>query len=603
MLNEAQKQAVESNEKRILCLAGAGTGKTHVLTQRVARIVEEGLAEPWQILCLTFTRAAGAEMKERIIGLIGEEGQDIFCNTYHAWAARILRQYAFRIGLTPEFTIYDQEDRNAIIERIIDELSYKIKVKDVTDAMDKQTLYRVPITGDNQKIVEEYRSRCKRHNAIDLDGLIAGLQYLLTDERIQEEIRDRYKYIYVDEFQDTDHRQMEILEAINPNNLFVVGDDFQSIYGFRGADVSIIMSMAENPEYETIKLQENYRSTVPIIDAANSLIKHNNQTEKKLISHREGPETDIIHAVDQEDALNFVCEDIRYLNEKGTHYKDIAILGRTNKQIQAAGAALREAEIPYKIKTTAADVLRTQEAKKLFTWMKAIINPQDDEAIGAIINWPRKTAGRQERLKAEMYALENNCSLYTALCATETATGALEIMQSIKSTIEEEYDENEDVYAFDLLTYVQKEAQINEYFNEQGRTNKISEMEQIDEEVRTWQEKKTAMGEPITAKEWLDYYAMMITEGSLPDKDDTDAVQIMTAHGSKGLEFENVFITDCYQGSFPIKAGEIEEERRLFYVAITRAKSRLVIMCPGEKKTWGNNTEKAEKSQFVDELK
>lgn len=605
MLNKAQKQAVDSESSRILCLAGAGTGKTRVLTQRVSRIVEEELAEPWQILCLTFTRAAGAEMKERIAAIIGDKAENIFCNTYHAWAARILRQYPFRIGLTPEFSIYDQEDRDSIITRIIDDLSFKVKLKDVTDAMNKQTLYRVPLPkGDISYIVDEYKSRLRRQNAIDLDGLIAGLQYILTDERIREEIRDRYKYVFVDEFQDTDHRQMEILDAINPDNLFVVGDDFQSIYGFRGADVNIIMGMAEDPTYEVIKLEVNYRSTVPIVNAANRLIKHNKQTEKILISNREGEPVEYVTADDAAGEMDIIISWLDFAkNIREKDYSKCAILTRTNAQLQAAAQALENVNIPYELKNKASEVLLTQEAKTMFNWMKVILNPQDDTAMKAIINWPKKTAGRQELLRAEMYSLENNCSLYTALCATETATETLDIIQKVNTLINELWDKNEDVSALFLYRQIVYALQINDFYDEQGRQNKIMAISMIEKEVEGWSNHVEEIGDPHSAKAWLEYYAMILINGIIdkPQEDKEDAVQLMTVHGSKGLEFENVYIIDCYNGSFPIKRGDIEEERRLFYVAMTRAKSTLTIIKPDNRLTWGSNATKTEDSPFISE--
>lgn len=622
-LNEAQAQAVRSDAPRLLCLAGAGTGKTRVLTHRIARIFEDGVPAR-EMLALTFTRAAGAEMKERIIGLIGEEGRELFCNTYHAWAVRMIRRYSYQIGLTPSFTIYDEEDRASIITQIIEDMSYPIKPKDVLEAMNKQTLYRVTLPkGEIEQTVIEYQMRCKRYNSIDLDGLIAGLQTLLRNEMIQKQIHDEYKYIFVDEFQDTDHRQMEILEAINPENLFVVGDDFQSIYGFRGADVSIIMRLANDPEYETIKLEENYRSTDPIVTAANNLIKHNNQTEKVLKSHRFGRMLEIIPCEDEEDEMDEICGEISWLHSdkydsfqnvgdkeprlikiaEGIPYNEIAILGRTNKKVQEAAEALEAAGIPYTIKTKASDPLMNHDAKKLFLWMSAILNPQDDVAISSILNWPEPTITRIEMNNAEMFQLTNDCSLKTALESTGAATAFLDIYNRINNESIEYYDEGEPVSAVDLLEYVIAGTEILDRYHEKGLTNRIAVINQIDDALRNWQEQKATMGEESTAEDWLDYYHLrMIEETERLDVEKEDAVQIMTAHGSKGLEFNTVFIIGCNEKSFPLGKGDMEEERRLFYVAITRAKERLYMTYPTKRTIWGDKEEETKISRFIPEL-
>ena len=622
-LNEAQARAVFSDAPRLLCLAGAGTGKTRVLTHRIARLFEEGVPAR-EMVALTFTRAAGAEMKERIIGLIGEEGRNIFCNTYHAWAVRLIRRYAFQLGLTPAFTIYDEEDRASIIQQIIEDMSYPIKTKDVLEAINKMTLYRVPLPpGEIEQTVIEYRMRCKRYNAVDLDGLIAGLQTLLKNDMIRAQIHDECPYIFVDEFQDTDHRQMDILNTIDPENLFVVGDDFQSIYGFRGADVSIIMGMAEDPEYETIKLEENYRSTYEIVSAANNLIKHNNQTEKVLKAQKIGKKNSIVPCTDEEEEMWAVCGEIEWLHrdkidvledycglgfdkriiKEGIPYRDIAILGRTNKKVQMAAEALEAQGIPYTIKTKVSDPLTSNDAKKLFLWMSAILNPLDDVAIERVLNWPESTVTRIDMNDAEMFQLTNDCSLKTALEATGTATKFLDTYSRIKEVVRENYDEGDPVSAVDLLEYVIAGTGILDIYDERGLWNRNSIIKQIDDAVRIWQEQKVTMGEEATASEWLDYYHLrMLEETERLDEEKEDAVNIMTAHGAKGLEFNTVFIIGCNQKSFPLGKGDIEEERRLFYVAITRAKERLYMTYPENRPIWGDATDQTEPSIFLNEI-
>lgn len=603
-LNEAQAAAVRSDHSRILCLAGAGTGKTRVLTHRIARLYEEGV-KPHEILAISFTRAAGSEMKERIIKLIGDDGRDIFCNTFHAWAVKLIRQYAYRLGYTPAFSIYDTEDKTSIIEQIITELQYDTTAKKVLEAMDKNTLYRVPFPeGDISRIVNEYTFRCKKNNAIDLDGLISAVGYLLQDKVIQDAVRDTWPHIFVDEFQDTDHRQMDILSSINPHNLFVVGDDFQSIYGFRGADVSIIMDMSEDPEYEVIKLEENYRSTEPIVSAANRLIKHNNQTEKILKNNRPG--SNVVHhaAENPDEEMAEIVNTVRLMHNV-LNYKDIAILGRTNKQIAEVSVALMAAGIPNVVRTKSADAMESNDAKKLFAWMEAVLNPTDDKSIQTVLNWPQATIQPREQQKAELYQLEHVCSLKTALEATETALGFLDLYNDIQTVIYENYDSEEiaEISAVDLFDIIVENTQIKEIYHEQGLSNRIRVINELSKYLINWQAHQVEIGEPYTAEAWLERYRLRMLETDKQEvEEEEDAVQLMTAHGSKGLEFEAVIIIGCNQRSFPLNKADIKEERRLFYVAATRAKKYLFLTRSKVRTVWGDKTAEAEESIFISEM-
>ena len=602
MLNKEQRQAAESNEPRILCLAGAGTGKTQTLTSRIARLYYDGV-KPAEMLALTFTRAAGQEMKERIIGMIGEDGKSLFCNTFHAWAVKVLRQYAFQIGYTPTFTIYDEEDREDVVTQIIDELQYNVKPKDVIEAMTKKFVYGTSITNsDIQHIVTEYNFRIRKHNAIDLDGLLAGLQMLLAKEPIRQMLSRQWSHVFVDEFQDTDRRQMEILNMLNPENLFVVGDDFQSIYKFRGADVTIIMDLAENPEYEVIKLEENYRSTDAIVTAANSLIKHNNQTEKVLRAHRNGTAIISVECAEEEDELEMISNIALSNHDEGSQWCDIAILGRTNKQIEAIADGLKMRNIPCTVKTTAADVLLSTDAKKLFAFMRAILNPSDDNTIASVLNWPTTYITKKQRLDVEMFQLEHECSLFTALMATGQAGTFFNIYRTVEACVIEDYDLGEEVSAVDLLNYVIEASAIMKQYEEEGLTTRNRDIHSVVQAVARWQEARVSAGETFTAEDWLDYYLQRNIEGERLEELGEDAVQIMTAHGSKGLEFDTVIIAGCNQKTFPMTRGDMEEERRLFYVAITRAKNHLYLTRATRRVIWGLHEEETEQSIFLSEL-
>lgn len=600
-LNREQRQAVESDHSRILCLAGAGSGKTKTLVSRVARLISEGV-DPEEILMLTFTRAAANEQKERIIGIVGDDAQDIVCGTFHSWAVRTIRQFAYRVGLTPSFSVYDDADSLAIMETIIDELQYKLKAEDVIEVMEKRAVYRVPIPADMEKAVDEYRFRLKRNNAIDFNGLIDAVIYLLKDDTIRKVIHSFHKYVFVDEFQDTDHRQMEILEMIDPEHLFVVGDDFQSIYKFRGADVGIIIDLAAKNDWQTIKLERNYRSSKEIVESANSLIKYNNQTEKILKTDRKGPEIEMIETEWPEEEQELIAGQIKKASAEETEYKDIAVLTRTNKGAEAIKETLKRHNIPCEVKTRSADPLATFEAKKLCKYMDVVLNSTDNDAVAATINWPRQRISQMELLKAEVYQIEKNCSLYAALEATETAPEYVEMIKRIKDTIAEIYDEEDPVGAADLLGYCLEELDLDSYYQEIGTTNKIETIGEIERSVLEWAVAITETGEKATAEEWLAYFKLKAIEGSTIKEEEKNAVQIMTAHGSKGLEFKEVIIPGCNAKNYPLGRGDIEEERRLFYVAITRAKERLILTRANKRISWGEKVEETEKSPFIAEM-
>lgn len=599
-LNNEQKEAVFSDKNRILVLAGAGTGKTKTMVSRVARLIEDG-TDPGSILLLTFTRAAAMEAKERVIALVGEKGKDIYCNTFHAWAVRVLRQFAYQIWYTPAFTIYDDEDRTDVIAAIIEELQYSIKPQDVLDAMEKHAVYSIPYDDHEiRNIVKEYDFRLRRCNAIDMNGLLSGMQTLLQKETVQELLRSRWSHVLVDEMQDTDHRQMKILDTINPENLFVVGDDFQAIYKFRGADVSIIMGLSESPEYQVIKLEENYRSTHQIVDAANKLIKHNNQTEKVLKAHRNGEEIVQLECSDEVEEQMTIEGIIWTAAVPG--YDDIAVLGRTNKQIAEIAEYLESAGIPCQIKTAADDVLASRDAKKLFDWMRAILNPTDDVSVASVLNWPTQTITKKESLKVEMFMLEKNCCLYSALGACQKVETFFSTYKSIEDLIAAEYDECEPVAALDMLNYIIEGTNIENFYIGQELHNRNKAIQRIKYAVATWQEAKAAIGESYSAEDWLEYYVMRSTEGDRIEDEKKDAVQVMTAHGSKGLEFDTVIIAGCNQGTFPmLRGGDITEERRLFYVAMTRAKNHLYLTRAKERDFYDFRTDATEPSIFLEE--
>jgi DNA helicase-2/ATP-dependent DNA helicase PcrA len=335
-LNPRQNKAVFSDYHRILCLAGAGTGKTAVLAHRIARLWEAGIS-PENILALTFTRAAGAEMKERVIWLIGPEGKKLFCNTFHAFCVDVIRDNAEHLGYDPGFTVYDQQEADELMDEVMADLKLKISKKKITKArMGGAGTMSAAERGAAFGAIREYEYRLRRNNALDFDGLIGTVKKAIhSDQAIHSGLNSRYKHVFIDEFQDTDPAQWEIVTSMDPDNLFIVGDDFQSIYGFRGSDISIILSLADDPEWQTIKLEWNYRSTLSIITAANALIKHNNQTEKTLITDKPGLEISYREPEDEEAEITGIIQRL-IANQQAAGWATTAILARTNRQLDRA---------------------------------------------------------------------------------------------------------------------------------------------------------------------------------------------------------------------------------------------------------------------------
>jgi DNA helicase-2/ATP-dependent DNA helicase PcrA len=575
-LNAEQREAVFGDHPRILCLAGAGTGKTAVLTHRIARLWETGV-DAANILALTFTRAAGAEMKERVIGLIGMDGKRLFCNTFHAFCADVIREFADRLGYDSNFTIYDQREADETLSEALSDLRYKIPAKQLAAARaGKYAGMSAVIRKQAETAIKEYRYRLKRNNALDFDGLIETVGTALTDcPEILAALRGRYKYIFVDEFQDTDPAQWEIVQRIDPENLFVTGDDFQSIYGFRGSDVSIILGLARDAAWKTIKLERNYRSTIHIIAAANSLIRRNHQTDKTLkTDDKNGADVDFREPEDDESEITDI---IGRLTANQREKKTTAILARTNKQLTRAKSILTARGVPCETRNTSDSPLSGKGAKELLAWIVAIANPRDDAAMRKIA---ALRMGKSAILAAEQAQLAGFGTFSEALRTTDSGSRFLDNFEHLRA---------EFAAARDLLA---------------GATTLVENLGIEDGgallEIGRWQCRQTKLGEPVSAADLLNYVRLSNFADKSDKERDASKTYLMTVHGSKGLEFDEVFVIGAARGIFPSR-GDIEEERRLFYVAITRAREYLNISCPLSISDWSGKQQIAERSQFVGE--
>ncbi|MGG0756458.1 ATP-dependent helicase [Brevibacillus laterosporus] len=601
-LNNEQATAVISKSPVILCLAGAGTGKTKTLTTRISYLHEELRVGTSNMLALTFTRLAGMEMKERIGKLIGEEqAKKLFCNTFHSFCVYVLREWGHRVGLEPNFSIYDQDDQKAIILAILDEFKYDAKFKQVLDDVDKISRGIEDYWSyDSEQAAREYLYRLKQSNAISLDDLLIKTLELMKQEDIAAYYRNQYKYVYVDEFQDTDNVQMDIIQTLDPNNLFVIGDDYQSIYGFRGANVQNILSFPyEYPECEVIKLERNYRSTVPIVLAANNLIKHNeNRTDKKLINDRAGSPIELIdNPCSVEEEASFIVTTVRRHVQEGGKLADLAILARTNGQLELVQEKLTEAKLAAVVVNKNADPLKRSDIKKLINFMTVVVNPQDEKAMWSCINFPTN----------RITDLEKATLLSSSKWSSERPLDALRLEGNAKvkgftRTVDTLRD-SEDIRFFDIDAYeaMRKAAYaigLKQHYTENSLQNRIDDMLAALRYVKRWCLQQDSTGDRNNIEAFLKWLRIRDIHDFF--RKDVDAVQLLTVHGSKGLEFDTVILIGMNQGTFPSKKTEdIEEERRLMYVAVTRAKRRLILTRPREIALYGKKTFQPNLSQFI----
>ena len=583
-LNPEQHNAVMFDHRRILCLAGAGTGKTRVLTHRIARLWESGVS-PENMLALTFTRAAGAEMKERVIKLIGDDGKKLFCNTFHAFCADVIREFADQLGYEPNFSIYGQQEADELMQGVIDDFHYKLTLKKIVlfRAGDYSGLSPIEIK-QTERAVKDYKYRLKRNNAFDFDELINTVKLALhSNIKIQSILHTRYTHVFVDEFQDTDPEQWDIIQAVAPDHIFIVGDDFQSIYGFRGSDVGIIIALAANPKWLPIKLERNYRSTQPIVAAANALIKinyPNYKTYKTLISDLEGPDVDFREPDGYEAEIAEIIPRLKE-NQSFARSYTTAIIARTNKQIAMVKARLAAANVPYETISSADNPFNSEKARLLLAWLAAIENPQDDIAVAKIAS---TRMAKTVFLELEMLQL---------------AAGDSSLMDVMNNT-----DAGKEFKSF-------FERASNVFYNEESFIGGIGQLDRYIKNllhyaepsvltaIYAWQKRQESLGEPVTISGLIDF-ARTSTMSDWQAKERTaDKTYLMTAHGSKGLEFDEVYIIGATQGVFPSLRADIKEERRLFYVAMTRAREYLNISSPLAVADWGGHYKQAVRSQFV----
>lgn len=629
-LNEKQREAASHTTGPILVIAGAGTGKTRVLTHRIAYLIESEKAMPWEILAITFTNKAANEMKERIKALIEYPIDKMWIGTFHSICVRILRKYIDRIGYEKNFVIYDTDDQKILIKDCIKELELDAKtynynyIKSIISNEKNKRNSPDNYINDNYiyfknrnigEVYSLYEKKLKTLNALDFDDLIIKTLVLLeTNEDVLNSYRDKFKYLLVDEYQDTNNVQYNLIKLLGKkktgeNNVFVVGDEDQSIYGWRGADISNILNFEKDFKgAKIIKLERNYRSTNIILNAANGVIKNNCQRKGKSLytELKEGSLIRIFENDNEKEEAFTIAALIFKEYRKGINYSDTAILYRTNAQSRALEEGLMREGIPYRI-VGGLKFYERKEIKDIMAYLKLIFNQKDDLSFDRIINVPRRKLGKKTIDIISEYAAEKSISKFEACYDIGEMGLSNSVVNSIESFVSmiELFMIKKDIMPLsEFILELMEVTGLKDMLLQDETVEGRSRVENIDEFLSAAKDFEERY-EENSVEDFLSHIAL------LADIDKTeellkDSVTLMTVHSAKGLEFETVFITGLEEGLFPSihdddKEEDIEEERRLFYVAITRAKKMLYITYANDRMRFGSHEYKM-KSRFLKEI-
>lgn len=622
-LNKAQKEAVINTKGPSLIIAGAGSGKTRVLTYRIAHLLENGV-KPWRILALTFTNKAAKEMKERIAELIGEEKvKSLWMGTFHSVFAKFLRKEAEILGYPSSFTIYDTQDTKNIIKSIIKELQLDDKIYKPNSVYSiissaKNNLITVAAYENNQeikandeksrkpelyRIYKIYAQRCFRAGAMDFDDLLLKTNILFRDNpEILKKYQQKFDYILVDEYQDTNFSQYLIINKLAEfhKNVCVVGDDAQSIYSFRGAKIENILNFKNNyKDYKLFKLEQNYRSTKNIVEAANSVINKNTKRIKKNVfsKNEEGNKIKIIEALSDNEEGFVIADRIQQsVFNDGPKYSEHAILYRTNAQSRIFEEAFRRRKIPYKI-YGGLSFYQRKEIKDLLAYFKLIVNKKDDESLKRIINYPKRGIGKTTIDKIEYYANENSISMMEVIGKLRGINiglnnRALNQIFVFVSVINDFTDKLQETNAFELGREIaQTSGILKDLFADKSQES-LAKYENVQELLNGIKEfTETVEQEENKLNHYLESIALLTNEDN-EKEEDKNKVTLMTIHSAKGLEFKNVYVVGLEEKLFPSEMSsfslkDLEEERRLFYVALTRAEKELVLSYAIQRYKWG----------------
>ena len=631
-LNEPQREAVLHTDGPLLILAGAGSGKTRVLTHRIAYLIEEMGVNPWNILAITFTNKAAGEMRQRVDDLVGFGSESIWVSTFHSMCVRILRRFIDRLGYDNRFTIYDTDDQKTLMKAVckkvdIDTKQFKERMllSVISSAKNEMILpeeFEMNAGGDFAqlkiaKVYREYEAQLKANNALDFDDLLVKtVQLLQTQPDVRENYQERFRYIMVDEYQDTNTVQFKLVSLLagKYRNLCVVGDDDQSIYKFRGANIRNILDFEkEYPDAKVIKLEQNYRSTENILNAANGVISNNKGRKDKTLwtANGEGQKICLKQFDTAYDEAEFIAEDIKKEVRDGASYNDSAVLYRTNAQSRLLEEKFIAMNIPYKI-VGGINFYARREIKDILAYLKTVDNGQDDLAVRRIINVPKRGIGLTTIDRIQEAADARGISFYDALLAPEMIPGAgrsAAKLNSFAALIEYFKGQAEKESLTDLL---------NEILDMTGYTQNLEADDEIDAESRlqnieellnkaaAYEEDCEDRDEKATLSGFLEEVALVADIDSL--EEDQDYVVLMTLHSAKGLEFPHVYLAGMEDGLFPSymtitgdDPEELEEERRLCYVGITRAEQKLTLTCARKRMVRGE-TKRNPISRFISEI-
>lgn len=631
-LNEPQREAVYHTDGPLLILAGAGSGKTRVLTHRIAYLIGERGVDAWNILAITFTNKAAEEMRQRVDNLVGFGAESVWVSTFHSACVRILRRFIDRLGYENHFTIYDTDDQKTLIKEVCRKVDVDTKVfkersllSAISSAKNEMILpdeFELNAGGDFAKmkiakVYREYEAQMRANNALDFDDLLVKtVQLLQTQPDVLESYQERFRYIMVDEYQDTNTVQFQLVSLLagKYKNLCVVGDDDQSIYKFRGANIRNILDFEhEFPDAKVIKLEQNYRSTGNILNAANSVIANNRGRKEKSLWTENG-EGELIRLRQFDtafDEADFIGEDIKSAVRQGGSYNDSAVLYRTNAQSRLLEEKFIAMNIPYKI-VGGVNFYARREIKDLLAYLKTIDNGRDDVAVRRIINVPKRGIGLTTINRIQESATERGIGFYEALLAPGLIAGvgrSATKLDSFAALIEYFKTLAEEMNITDLLQEVIEKTGYIESLENEDKEEAKTRKENIDElisKAATYEESCQDKDEKATLSGFLEEVALVADIDSLDE--DQEYVVLMTLHSAKGLEFPHVYLAGMEDGLFPgymsINAGdreELEEERRLCYVGITRAEQELTLTSARRRMVHGE-TQYNPMSRFVKEI-
>jgi DNA helicase II / ATP-dependent DNA helicase PcrA len=633
-LNPTQREAAMHIKGPVMIIAGAGSGKTRVLTYRIAHIIKQG-NDPFNILSLTFTNKAAKEMKNRIATVVGAEAKNLWMGTFHSVFAKILRVEAEHIGYPKDFTIYDTDDSKSLIKTLLkefqlDEKLYKPgivynrisnaknslitsdKYKNIPELLEADKSSGRPMIS---KLFEAYQARCFKAGAMDFDDLLVNTFRLFNEKSdILYKYQHKFKYIMVDEYQDTNLCQYMIVKKLASmyENICVVGDDSQSIYSFRGANIQNILNFEKDyPDLAVFKLEHNYRSTSNIVNASSSIISNNKEKlDKKIYTeNQEGDKIKILRALSDNEEGRLISQLI--FEEKNNSHglnSDFAILYRTNAQSRSFEEALRKNNIPYRI-YGGTSFYQRKEIKDLLAYLKLVVNPNDEEALKRIINYPARKIGNTTIEKLVYTANQNELSMWEVIQKINlfpdfgAASAHLKNFYMLMSNFQTMQATKN---AYEVAEYVAKNSGLVSHLREDKTVEGISKYENLVEllnAIKEFTEDDTNENDK-TLSFFLQDIALLTDADK--DNDDTDKVTLMTIHSSKGLEFKNVFVVGLEENLFPSQLSlnsrhELEEERRLFYVAVTRAEQKLTLSFATSRFKYGNLIP-CEPSRFIDEI-